>query len=223
MSEVAHDAADDDASSSTVLAARPERADLATAEGADVAVVTPLEASLVASMHQIVHGNVLLVPTFVRNLVQYFDAGTRPGMTPHELGEHLARKTSFVLGSLFRMPGAHDGADGAPTTPSRAPPSPPRWYDVAVGAFATTAAWRLAAIEVAVYAWGRVRTTPPSRRTVLSAAAVLLATNARASVSELSADAIMLWTVAQRGDRDESVLTYGAALACALGRVRAVV
>ena len=108
---------------------------------------TLMEKKLVAEMRSIVHGDMLAVPRFARDLVVYFDDGLHPRMPPADVAHHLAVRASFVLGSFFRLPevveDAKQGAQGAIThTPTA---TVPRWWDVGMGMCAMTPAWRLAA------------------------------------------------------------------------------
>ena len=68
------------------------------------AVANPLEPVLVDDMRDIVRGNITSVPKFVRNLICYFEEGSRPGMSPSEVTQHLGSKATFVLNSLFHLP-----------------------------------------------------------------------------------------------------------------------
>ena len=158
------------------------------------ALSTPLERALVEDMRGIVRGDVSFLPSFFRDLVQYFDEGAPPPGTfsSSDLAHHLVGKASFVLQSLFCIPEvagvprpsvlppaasshpprnagrqnedeAREGGEGRAPPPSPLssplssllssfllPPSPsplsspPRWFDVGLGACLPTSAWRLA-------------------------------------------------------------------------------
>jgi hypothetical protein len=168
------------------------------------ALSTPLERAIVEDMRGIVRGDVSFLPSFFRDLVQYFDEGAPPPGTfsSSDLAHHLVGKASFVLQSLFCIPEvaesdavhrpsvllpASSSSSPPPLTPlprngggnnedegreggeGRAPPpsplsshlssllsslllppspsllsSPPRWFDVGLGACLPTSAWRLA-------------------------------------------------------------------------------
>lgn len=72
----------------------------------------PLEKAIVGDMQRIVRGDVQAVPRFVRDLMKYFEDGTRPSMTPAEFSHHLTQKACFVLTALFQLPEAQQQEAG---------------------------------------------------------------------------------------------------------------
>lgn len=182
-------------------------------------IANPLELALTDEMRSIVRGNVMMVPRFVGDLVRYFEDGTRPGMTPNDMAQHLGGKASFVLNSLFRLPEvAGDSAvpqaitgasspkeepEPADTTPHSATSpfvsrSAPRWLDVLMGVCVMTPAWKGAAASAILQLWPVLNSGASKHSTLytLYAALVVLSCYHRAmpSFSTAVGDVLVVWT-----------------------------
>ena len=211
--EIADDAPKADTTDARLVASPP-----VAEQSPTKTLATPLEMALVEEMRAIVRGNVTAVPQFVRDLVRYFDEGTRSGMTPSEVTQHLSGKASFVLGSLFCLPevageaaarigrddepaariGRDDEPAADPLPPPPPPAPPPRWFDAMVGACCATPVWRFSVASVVV----QFVPAHVDRRAVPALLGVLVCVRRAApSLFEVALDALLVFLAADAHDK----------------------